>query len=407
MSPAARLRDVGTAYGGLTGKTKADFGHGDASFVTFLEVINSVRLRGRDLRRVRVARGERQHRVMRGDLLFNGSSEVPDEVALSAVVDFEPDVSTYLNSFCFGFRLRAGSAVDPTYLAYLFRSSAGRSLVATLAQGATRYNIAKSKFLDIEVDLPPVEHQRQVVEVLCDADDQIAALERLIGKKQAIKQGMTQQLLTGRTRLPGFSDRWTSTTLGDLGVFLKGRGVKRDDVRGTGTPCIRYGELYTAFDDYAFEARSFVSPDVAATAFPLKRGDLLFAASGETREEIGKCVAYVGPTPAVAGGDVIVLRGNRFNPIYLALLVNTPEVTRLKARAGQGDAVVHIYGQALAAIEVSLPPLSEQDAIAQVITDTDREIGVLNERLTKTQDLRQGMVQELFGVTCSREAGKA
>ena len=79
-----------------------------------------------------------------------------------------------------------------------------------------------------------------------------------------------------------------------------------------------------------------MAPDIAATAIALNTGDVLFAGSGETRDEIGKCVAYVGPTPAVAGGDVIVLRGNQCNPIYLALLANTPEVIRQKARAGQG-----------------------------------------------------------------------
>ncbi|MDQ3724674.1 MAG: restriction endonuclease subunit S [Actinomycetota bacterium] len=396
MSPSVRLKDVGSAYGGLIGKTKADFGRGNASFVTFLEVINNTRLRGRHLARVHVARGERQNRVLRGDLLFNGSSEVPEEVALSAVVDFEPSESTYLNSFCFGFRLRADSAVDPTYLAYFFRSAAGRALVSSLAQGATRYNIAKTKFLDVELDLPPLERQGRIAESLCAADDLISALERLIVKKQAIRRGIVEQLLTGKTRLPGFTGSWARTQLGDVGVFLKGRGVTRGDVRGAGVRCIRYGELYTAFEDYTSEARSFVTPEVALKALPLRVGDLLLAGSGETREEIGKCVAYLGPTPAVAGGDIIVLRGGQFHPIFLALLLNTPDVVSQKARAGQGDAVVHIYSHALAAIEVSLPPPAEQDAIARVITDADREIATLRGRLSKTQGIKQGMMHELL-----------
>jgi type I restriction enzyme S subunit len=181
-----------------------------------------------------------------------------------------------------------------------------------------------------------------------------------------------------------------------LGTFHKGRGIKRDDVRRSGIRCIRYGELYTAFDAYTAEVRSFVSPDTAATAFPLKSGDLLFAGSGETRDEIGKCVAYTGPTPAVVGGDVIVLRGDGFNPIYLSLLANTPQVVAQKARAAQGDAVVHIYSHSLAEIEVSLPPREEQDAIARVIIDADREIGVLGDRLAKARDIKTGMAQELL-----------
>jgi type I restriction enzyme S subunit len=214
----------------------------------------------------------------------------------------------------------------------------------------------------MEIPLPSRAEQDAIVEAIDDSGDLIALLERTIAKKQAIKQGMMQQLLTGRTRLPGFTDPWSTTALGTLGNFFKGRGVKRDDVMSTGIRCIRYGELYTEFHDYTAEATSFVSPEVAATALPLRKGDVLFAGSGETRDEIGKCIAYIGPEPAVAGGDVIVLRGERCNSIYLALVANSPEVVYQKARAGQGDAVVHIYGHALAAIKVNLPPRAEQDA---------------------------------------------
>ncbi len=396
MSSTIRLRDVGSTYGGLTGKTKADFSCGDASFVTFLEVINSTRLRGHALERVRVTEGERQNRVMRGDLLFNGSSETPEEVALSSVVDFDPDTFTFLNSFCFGFRLRADAQVDPTYLAYFFRSSSGRALVASLAQGATRYNIAKTKFLDVELALPSIAHQREIAQSLGHADDLIATLERLIAKKQSIKQGLMQQLLTGSTRLPGFEDKWITTTFGQLGVILKGRGIKRDDVRAVGTPCIRYGELYTYFVDYTASPRSFVDREVASTALPIRSGDLLFAGSGETRTEIGMCVAYIGDVPAVAGGDILVLRGNTFNPIYLATLANTSAVTNQKARAGQGDAVVHINSRALAAISVSLPPRPEQDAIAKVLVDADQELQSLHERLRKARAIKTGMMQQLL-----------
>ncbi|MEI2826885.1 MAG: hypothetical protein V9F04_11095 [Dermatophilaceae bacterium] len=328
MSVPVRLRDLGSTYGGLTGKTKVDFGRGSASFVTFLEVINNTRLRGTHLQRVRIRKGERQNRVHRGDILFNGSSETPDEVALSAVVDFDPDSTTYLNSFCFGYRLRPDAQVDPTYLAYLFRSGAGRALVASLAQGAIRYNIAKTKFLNVELLLPTITRQLEIAAALSDADDLIVSFERLISKKHALKVGMMQQLLTGRTRLPGFTDPWSSTTLGQLGVFFKGRGVRRDDVRSTGIGCIRYGELYTEFDNYTSTTRSFVSSDIAATALPIRWGDLLFAGSGETREEIGMCVAFVGDDAAVAGGDIVVLRGASFNPVYLATLANTPDGRR-------------------------------------------------------------------------------
>ncbi|WP_168703947.1 restriction endonuclease subunit S [Gordonia paraffinivorans] len=197
-----RLRDAGGTYGGLVGKSKDDFGTGSATFVTFMEVMEGARLRGRRLARVRVRPTERQNRVLRGDVLFNGSSETPEEVALAAVVDYEPTPTTYLNSFCFGYRLKDQNQIDPTYLAHFFRSSQGREIVSVLAQGATRYNIAKTKLMSVSPMLPPIDEQRAIVSVLSDVEAEIEGLNVRLDKARAIKTGMMQQLLTGRTRLP-------------------------------------------------------------------------------------------------------------------------------------------------------------------------------------------------------------
>lgn len=197
-----RLRDIGSTYGGLVGKTKDDFGTGSAEFVTFMEVMAGARLHGTRLERVKVGHGERQNRVLRGDVLFNGSSETPGEVALAAAVDYDPSPLTYLNSFCFGYRLKDRSQIDPTYLAHFFRSGHGRDVVSVLAQGATRYNIAKTKLMQVPLVLPPIDEQQAIVEVLCDSEAEIDALCARLKKARAIKTGMMQQLLTGRVRLP-------------------------------------------------------------------------------------------------------------------------------------------------------------------------------------------------------------
>lgn len=197
-----RLRDAGGTYGGLVGKSKDDFGTGHATFVTFMEVMAGARLGGRRLERVSVRPNERQNRVLRGDVLFNGSSETPEEVALAAVVDFDPTPTTYLNSFCFGYRLRVRDQIDPTYLAHFFRSGQGRAAVSVLAQGATRYNIAKTKLMQLAPLLPSINEQRAIVDVLSDVEAEIELLSIQLSKSRAIKTGMMQQLLTGRTRLP-------------------------------------------------------------------------------------------------------------------------------------------------------------------------------------------------------------
>jgi type I restriction enzyme S subunit len=195
-----RLGEIGSTFGGLTGKTKSDFGNGDAHYVTFMNVMMNVEVNCECFERVRVASNESQNRVLRGDLLFNGSSETPDEVAMCSFLT--KDVSDlYLNSFCFGYRLRADAPVSGLFLAYLIRSDVGREVVKSLAQGSTRYNLSKSALLDAAIQLPNIGEQTAIATVLSDMDNELASLEDRLGKARELKQGMMQQLLTGKIRL--------------------------------------------------------------------------------------------------------------------------------------------------------------------------------------------------------------
>jgi len=205
-----------------------------------------------------------------------------------------------------------------------------------------------------------------------------------------------QQLLTGQTRLPGFSGEWEVKRLGEVGTFLKGSGVRKDEAQSGNLPCIRYGEIYTHHNDYIKQFNSWISAEVAATATRMKRGDLLFAGSGETKEEIGKCVAFVDNCEAYAGGDTVILRLAGANPMFMGYYCNTTPINAQKASKGQGDAVVHISAAALSSITATLPSLPEQTAIAAVLSDMDAELSALVARRDKTRDLKQAMMQELL-----------
>jgi type I restriction enzyme S subunit len=122
----------------------------------------------------------------------------------AVVVSVPPQ--TYLNSFCFGFRLAESGPAEAKFLAYLFRSDVGRRLLRTLAQGAIRYNLAKSQFRELEIVVPPAGERRAIAAVLSDMDAEIQALEARLAKTRDIKQGTMQELLTGRTRLPVADD---------------------------------------------------------------------------------------------------------------------------------------------------------------------------------------------------------
>lgn len=247
------------------------------------------------------------------------------------------------------------------------------------------------------VALPPtVEEQRAIAAALADADSLIAALEGMIAKKRDLKQAAMQRLLTGRTRLPGFSAEWQVKRLGDLGSFFKGRGISRNQAQSGEIPCVRYGEIYTVHHDVIRSFASRISREVAETATLLRYGDLLFAGSGETKEEIGKCVAMGTNTEAYAGGDIVILRPKVGDPFFLGYLMNTSSVVRQKANFGQGDAVVHISARALANIEVALPDPTEQTAIAEILSDMDADLAALDSRLAKARSVKQGMMQQLL-----------
>ena len=285
---------------------------------------------------------------------------------------------------------------DPLFLFYFFTSYEQQKSIQgrTIQTGVPHINLGILR--EMPVRLPPLAEQRTIAEALSDVDGLLAALEALIAKKRAVKQAAMQQLLTGKIRLPGFNGAWETKRLEDLGSFSKGRGIKREDVSDAGLPCIRYGELYTRYKDYILNPVSRIPPAVALEALPIKKGDLLFAGSGETAEEIGICAAYLGEEPAYAGGDVITLTPSGQNSIYLGHLMNHPIVATQKARMGQGDAVVHISASNLAQVSIELPPLTEQTAIANILFDMDAEIAALERRRDKTRVVKQGMMQQLL-----------
>ncbi|MBE3132955.1 MAG: restriction endonuclease subunit S [Acidobacteria bacterium] len=178
-----------------------DFGHGAARYITFMNIMTNVVIDCGTFESVDIKPTESQNRVVRGDLFFNGSSETPEKVGMCAVL--AQDVQgVFLNSFCFGFRFCDVATADSLYLAYFFRSREGRELLKSLAQGATRYNLSKTALLKITFPLPQLPEQTAIAAILSDMDGAIAAVEAKVAKARRLKQGMMQELLTGRIRLP-------------------------------------------------------------------------------------------------------------------------------------------------------------------------------------------------------------
>jgi type I restriction enzyme S subunit len=271
-----------------------------------------------------------------------------------------------------------------------------QSFLARSSQGGTMGVLNAGMLRPVSIPLPPLHEQHAIAGALSDVDALISAIDQLIAKKRDLKQAAMQQLLTGQTRLPGFYVEWEVKHLGDVGEFSKGRGIKKDEVVADGLPCIRYGEIYTRYNDYLKAFNSFITPATAKQSQRIEKGDLLFAGSGETAEEIGKCIAFLGHQEAYAGGDIVIFRPLGQDSKFLGYLMNQSSVASQKARMGQGDAVVHISARNLVRLQLHLPSQSEQTAIAEVLLDMDAELATLEARRDKTRALKQGMMQELL-----------
>ena len=195
-----QIGKIGITYSGITGKNKSDFGHGTAKYITFLNVLNNPIINTKELELVDISSNENQNKAVKGDLFFNVSSETPEEVGICSVL-LDDINNLYVNSFCFGFRI-TDKEVSGIYLSYLFRTSLGRDKMSSIAQGATRYNLSKDYFNEIELTIPPTKaEQTAIANILTTMDNEIEALEKERDKYKCIKQGMMQQLLTGKIRL--------------------------------------------------------------------------------------------------------------------------------------------------------------------------------------------------------------
>ena len=295
-----------------------------------------------------------------------------------------------------GFKnIAIGDNGNAEFFYYLLQTK--KNSMLELAIGSTFLEISKTALCKIPLQIPTRDEQNRIAEALSTIDELITILEKQISKRTVTKQGAIQELLTGKKRLPGFSGEWSDYLLGDLGVFIKGSGISRAESNSGRIPAVRYGELYTAHQNYVTHFVSHISKEVAAKAKQVYKGDILFAASGETKTEIGKCAAIIDDQTVYAGGDILIFRPHEpHNPVFMGTLLNTAEVCRQRAEKGQGDAVVHIHADSLGSIKIKMPEIKEQDAIAEILLGMDKEIEILEKKLEKYRQIKQGMMQQLL-----------
>ena len=188
---------------------------------------------------------------------------------------------------------------------------------------------------------------------------------------------------------------WKIKKLGEIGVFFKGKGVPKNKITDTGFKCLTYGDLYTKYDFVIEGVKSFIDKETALISQEIRYGDICFAGSGETLEDIGKCATFIDDEIGYAGGDIIVFRTEQ-NPIVMSYLLNSDIAKKQKFSMGQGHSVVHIYSSQLEMLKLSIPPLEEQEKIAEILLNCDKAIRLTTQIITQLKQRNQGLAQQLL-----------
>lgn len=254
----------------------------------------------------------------------------------------------------------------------------------------------RNNLVGMPISLPSLPEQRAIAAALSDVDALLAKLDQLLAKKRDLKQGAMQQLLTGKRRLPGFSDKWEIVKAGDIGRFRGGSGfpIMFQGATTGEYPLFKVSDMNNVGNETFMEtANNYISEGVrkqlGASAFPA--GSIVFAKVGAAifleRKKI-LCRASCLDNNMAA----FVMDGKRAHCRFIHyILLNTSFGSLVSTTA-----LPSLGGKVLSEIELPLPPLPEQAAIAAVLSDMDAEIAELEARRGKTRALKQGMMQELL-----------
>lgn len=191
---------LGNTYSGLSGKSKEDFGIG-LPYIPYKNIYGNPSIDITYLDYVNIKPSENQNKVIYGDIFFTVSSETPDEVGMSSVLLDRCMEELYLNSFCFGFRLNDFKTLLPEFASHYFRGDKFRLEMLKAAQGATRFNLSKSNVTKLKIVIPSLAEQLKIASFLSGIDKETKALENELLSFQKQKQGLMQQLLTGKVRV--------------------------------------------------------------------------------------------------------------------------------------------------------------------------------------------------------------
>lgn len=312
---------------------------------------------------------------------------------------------------------RPFKGVDSKYYHYLFRTDVYADLFKQFSTGIidSRLRLYPAKFLSLKYAYPPKSTQQRIASYLdkkCNKiEETIQNQRQVIEKLKAYKQSLITEAVTGKIKIQNGKVCGKYENYKDSGVewigkipsewkckrlkfivnsFKKGNGITKDEVFVNGdTPCVRYGELYTKYNYSFTECFSKTRKDVLQTLQYFSYGDILFTCTGELIEEIGKNTVYLGNEKCLAGGDLIIASHSQ-NPSFLSYALNSNYAQTQKSMGKAKLKVVHISAREIGNILTILPPIEEQERIANFL---DKQCIAIESSIEKKQNLIEKLTE--------------
>jgi type I restriction enzyme S subunit len=320
-------------------------------------------------------RPEAQHKLTKGDVLFNTRNTL-DLVGKVAIWRDELPLA-YYNSNLMRLEFDPRQVCSNEYANAALNTSGALTILRGLATGTTSVAAIYTRdLLEMLFITPPLPEQRAIAAALSDVDGLLGALDRLIAKKRDLKQAAMQQLLTGQTRLPGFHGEWVVTTFGDV--------VRHH----AGNSSLIKGRLSATDKTGLFRGYSASGQDVWCPHYEHDGFAIVVSAVGS---RCGKAFTASGKWCAIANTHVVWPNASKVDSRFLSFFINDEDFWM---KSGSGQPFV-LFKQSFAR-PLKLPPLPEQAAIAEVLSEMDAELASLEQRREKTRALKQGMMQELL-----------
>jgi type I restriction enzyme S subunit len=282
-------------------------------------------------------------------------------------------------------------------------SRVGRVQVEGVQYGTAQKQFNISDAVNFKYPVPTLAEQETIAGALSDADAWIESLEQLIAKKRQIKQGAMQELLTGKTRLPGFTGKWGEVALIDIAdnrkeLFDDGDWIESEHITTQGIRLVQTGNIgIGSFIDKVDRKYIYESSFRALQCKEIVKGDLLVCRLAEPAGRA--CVLPdIGESKLVTSVDVTIFRPahQKANRVFLANVFSTEDWFREVSERSGGTTHKRISRGALGRIRIRLPHVEEQSAIATILSDIDAEIAFLETKLAKARQIKQGMMQELL-----------